>query len=154
MRALRMALAQVNATVGAFDANVARVRDALARAEAQGADVVLFPELVLCGYPPEDLLLKSDFLEANRHALEDLAGACRRITAVVGFADRQDDVYNAAASKRICLMVYHPFIKHSIFSIEWLVKEVGVNHKCRFCKFGRCNTKLTLKFGFQIIFRR
>ena len=97
MRALRMALAQVNATVGAFDANVARVRDALARAEAQGADVVLFPELVLCGYPPEDLLLKSDFLEANRRALEDLAGACRRITAVVGFADRQDDVYNAAA---------------------------------------------------------
>jgi NAD+ synthase (glutamine-hydrolysing) len=97
MRALRMALAQVNATVGAFDANAARVRDALARAEAQGADIVLFPELVLCGYPPEDLLLKSDFLEANRRALEDLAGACRRVTAVVGFADRQDDVYNAAA---------------------------------------------------------
>jgi NAD+ synthase (glutamine-hydrolysing) len=92
-----MALAQVNATVGAFEANVARVKDALARAEAAGADIVLFPELVLCGYPPEDLLLKSDFLAANRKALEDLAPACRRVTAVVGFADREDDVYNAAA---------------------------------------------------------
>ncbi len=90
MRALRMALAQVNATVGAFDSNVARVRDALARAEAQGADIVLFPELVLCGYPPEDLLLKSDFLEANRRALEDLASACRRVTAVGGVADPPD----------------------------------------------------------------
>ncbi len=97
MRALRLALAQVNSTVGAFEANVARVKSALARAEAAGADIVIFPELALCGDPPEDLLLKSDFLAANRKALEDLAPACRRVTAVVGFADRQDDVYNAAA---------------------------------------------------------
>jgi NAD+ synthase (glutamine-hydrolysing) len=97
MRKLRLALAQINATVGDFDANVARVRDTLARAEALGAELVLFPELVLCGYPAEDLLLKSDFLEANRKALLSLAPAARRVTAVVGFADRGDDVYNAAA---------------------------------------------------------
>jgi NAD+ synthase (glutamine-hydrolysing) len=97
MRKLRLALAQINATVGDFDANVARVRDTLARAEALGAELVLFPELVLCGYPAEDLLLKSDFLEANRRALLSLAPAARRVTAVVGFADRGDDVYNAAA---------------------------------------------------------
>ena len=77
MRKLRLALAQINATVGDFDANVARVRDTLARAEAQGAELVLFPELVLCGYPAEDLLLKSDFLEANRKALLSLAPAAR-----------------------------------------------------------------------------
>jgi NAD+ synthase (glutamine-hydrolysing) len=97
MRKLRLALAQINATVGDFDANVARVRDTLAKAEALGAELVLFPELVLCGYPAEDLLLKSDFLEANRRALLSLAPAARRVTAVVGFADRGDDVYNAAA---------------------------------------------------------
>src|SRR5262245_40296307 len=97
MRKLRLALAQINATVGDFDANVTRVRETLARAEAMGAELVLFPELVLCGYPAEDLLLKSDFLEANRRALESLAPAARRVTAVVGFADRVDDVYNAAA---------------------------------------------------------
>src|SRR5215831_1137687 len=97
MRKLRLALAQINATVGDFDANVARVRETLAKAEALGAELVLFPELVLCGYPAEDLLLKSDFLEANRKALESLAPAARRVTAVVGFADRGDDVYNAAA---------------------------------------------------------
>src|SRR5215831_7370236 len=97
MRKLRLALAQINATVGDFDANVARVRETLAKAEALGAELVLFPELVLCGYPAEDLLLKSDFLEANRRALEALAPAARRVTAVVGFADRVDDVYNAAA---------------------------------------------------------
>ena len=97
MRRVRLALAQINSTVGDFDANVARVRESLARAERQGAELVLFPELVLCGYPPEDLLLKSDFLEANRRALESLAPYARRVTAVVGFADRGDDVYNAAA---------------------------------------------------------
>src|SRR5262245_61897224 len=97
MRKLRLALAQINATVGDFDANVTRVRETLARAEAMGAELVLFPELVLCGYPAEDLLLKSDFLEANRRALESLAPAARRVTAVVGFANRGDDVYNAAA---------------------------------------------------------
>src|SRR5262249_37795585 len=87
MRKLRLALAQINATVGDFDANVARVRETLAKAEALGAELVLFPELVLCGYPAEDLLLKSDFLEANRRALEALAPASRRVTAVVRFAD-------------------------------------------------------------------
>jgi NAD+ synthase (glutamine-hydrolysing) len=97
MRVIRLALAQINVTLGAFDANVARIKSALESAEANGADLVLFPEMTVCGYPPEDLLLKADFLQANRTALEALAPACKRITAVVGFADRADDVYNAAA---------------------------------------------------------
>jgi NAD+ synthase (glutamine-hydrolysing) len=97
MRAIRLALAQINLTLGAFEANLARIRSALERAEGSGADLVLFPEMTLCGYPPEDLLLKSDFLQANREALESLAPSCERIAAVVGFADRSDDVFNAAA---------------------------------------------------------
>ena len=97
MRTLRLALAQINLTVGSFERNVARIRDCITQAEQAGSDLVLFPELTLCGYPPEDLLLKSDFLEANRRALDDLAPAAKRVTAIVGFAHRQDDVYNAAA---------------------------------------------------------
>jgi NAD+ synthase (glutamine-hydrolysing) len=97
MRTLRIALAQINTTVGDFDGNLARIRAAIARAEALGAELVAFPEQTIPGYPAEDLLLKAEFIEANRRALEALAKDVRRSVVVVGFADRQDDVYNAAA---------------------------------------------------------
>jgi NAD+ synthase (glutamine-hydrolysing) len=97
MRTLRIALAQVNTTVGDFDGNLRRVRDAIARAEALGAELVAFPEQTLPGYPAEDLLLKSEFIEANRRALEALAEGVTRSVVVVGVAHRDDDVYNAAA---------------------------------------------------------
>src|SRR5205809_363706 len=97
MRLLRIALAQIDTTVGDLDGNVRKVRAAVARAESHGAELVAFPELTLPGYPPEDLLLKSEFIDANLRALADLAPHVRRSVAVVGFADRQDDVFNAAA---------------------------------------------------------
>jgi NAD+ synthase (glutamine-hydrolysing) len=67
------------------------------RARGQGADIAAFPELVLTGYPPEDLLLKPAFIEANRRALADVAAHSRGLTAVVGFVDKRDDIFNAAA---------------------------------------------------------
>ena len=97
MRTLRIALAQVNTTVGDFDGNLRRVKDAIGRAEALGAELVAFPEQTLPGYPAEDLLLKSEFIEANRRALEALAAEVTRSVVVVGVAHRDDDVYNAAA---------------------------------------------------------
>jgi NAD+ synthase (glutamine-hydrolysing) len=97
MRALRVALAQVNPTVGAVEANARLVIDWMGRARAAGADVVAFPELVLTGYPPEDLLFKPAFIEANLRALADVARASRGLTAVVGYVDKRDDIYNAAA---------------------------------------------------------
>src|SRR5688572_3954638 len=97
MRTLRIALAQVNTTVGDFDGNLRRIRDAIGRAEALGAELVAFPEQTLPGYPAEDLLLKSEFIEANRRALEALAADVTRSVVVVGVAHRDDDVYNAAA---------------------------------------------------------
>src|SRR5690606_8694851 len=57
----------------------------------------LFPELAVCGYPPEDLLLRPAFVAVNRDAVEEIAAGTRGITAVVGFADRRTDLYNAAA---------------------------------------------------------
>jgi len=94
---LRIALAQINVTVGDFEGNVRAMRDVLAEAHAVGADVVAFPELAVCGYPPEDLLLKPAFIEANREAVGSLAGDTQGLMAVVGFADRDVDLYNAAA---------------------------------------------------------
>src|SRR6266508_3885970 len=97
MRRVRIALAQVNATVGAVEANARLVLDWMERARALGCDVVAFPELMLTGYPPEDLLFKPASIEANRKALADVAQQSRDITAVVGFVDKRDDIFNAAA---------------------------------------------------------
>jgi NAD+ synthase (glutamine-hydrolysing) len=84
---LRVALAQVNPTVGDIDGNARLVAEWIGRARDAGADVVVFPELVLPGYPPEDLLLKPHFLEANQRALEALARDAEGIVALVGFAE-------------------------------------------------------------------
>jgi NAD+ synthase (glutamine-hydrolysing) len=94
---LRIALAQINTTVGDLDGNVAKILANVEAAKAQGTDVIVFPELAIPGYPPEDLLLKPSFVEANLAVLEQVATASKDILIVVGFADRQDDIYNAAA---------------------------------------------------------
>src|ERR687886_284166 len=94
---LTAALAQIDPTVGDVEGNAAKIADWTARARDEGASLVVFPELALTGYPPEDLLLKTHFLDAAMAALEDLAGQTRGIVALVGFPLRADDVYNAAA---------------------------------------------------------
>ena len=94
---LRAALAQINATVGDIRGNAAKVSKGIRRAREAGASLVVFPELALTGYPPEDLLLKPHFLEAAGTALEELAADATGIVALVGFPERADDVYNSAA---------------------------------------------------------
>src|SRR3954466_15516361 len=94
---MRLALAQINSVVGDIEGNARKVRDHLARARDEGAQLVLFPELAVTGYPPEDLLLKEHFLADARAAVERLAADATGIVAVVGFPERADDVYNAAA---------------------------------------------------------
>ena len=90
-------MAQINVVVGDLDANVRKILDWMDRARDLGADLVSFPELALTGYPPEDLLLKPQFIDANLEALEDVSRAATDLTAVVGFVDRRDDIFNAAA---------------------------------------------------------
>src|SRR5579885_3338240 len=82
MRTLRVALAQINTTVGDIDGNAAAIAAQIARARDAGADVVCFPELALTGYPPEDLLLRRQFVEDNLRALHDLLPHTQGITAV------------------------------------------------------------------------
>ncbi len=97
MRRFRVGLAQINTTVGDFEGNVRKIVDAIERARGLGCGLVAFPELAITGYPPEDLLFKPAFIEANLAALGDVARATRGITAVVGFVDKRDDIFNAAA---------------------------------------------------------
>lgn len=97
MSRIRVALAQVNALVGDFSANVENLATRLDEARRQGADLVAFPELAVCGYPPEDLLLKPGFAKDNHAAVRELCGHTHGLTAVIGFVDRELDLYNAAA---------------------------------------------------------
>ena len=97
MRTLRIALAQINTTVGDLDGNTAKVLDYTARARDVGADIVAFPELAITGYPPEDLLFKHQFIEDNRARMRQVVEASEGITSVVGFVDSDADLHNAAA---------------------------------------------------------
>src|SRR5918996_699918 len=94
---LRVALAQINPTVGDIRGNARKISEHTSAAREQGAALVVFPELTISGYPPEDLLLKTSFLDQVGEALEDLAAQTRGIVALVGFPERADDVYNSAA---------------------------------------------------------
>ncbi|MGH8649154.1 MAG: nitrilase-related carbon-nitrogen hydrolase, partial [Burkholderiales bacterium] len=95
---MKIAIAQMNATVGDLAGNVARIADFARRARGQGADLVVTPELALCGYPPEDLLLRADFLEACQHAMDDLVARVRDVTLIVGHPRVADGkCYNSAS---------------------------------------------------------
>lgn len=97
-----IALAQINPTVGDIDGNCKKICASIESARAKGADLVLFPELCVPGYPPRDLLLRKEFVQRNVNCVETIAAACKDIIAVVGFASPNNDaagkeLYNAAA---------------------------------------------------------
>src|ERR1044072_2084098 len=95
---MKIAIAQLNATVGDLAGNVARIADFAVRARKEGADLMVTPELALCGYPPEDLLLREDFLAACDRALDDLAARSSGVTLVVGHPRVVDGKrYNSAS---------------------------------------------------------
>lgn len=95
---MRIALAQINALVGDLAANAGKMRNIYADALEKNVDLLVFPELSLCGYPPEDLLLKNHFLEDNSKTIVKLAADCPQITTIVGFAESyKDGCYNSAA---------------------------------------------------------
>jgi NAD+ synthetase len=111
---MKIAIAQMNCTVGDLAGNGSRIVDFAMRARAQDADVMVTPELAICGYPPEDLLLRDDFYRNCEKALHDIASKTTGITAVVGFPQQVDGKrFNAAAviqNSRV-MAVYH---KHAL----------------------------------------
>lgn len=94
---IRLALSQINVTVGDLAGNREKILDHVHRARDLGAHVVVFPELAIPGYPPEDLLFKPRFIQSNLDVLNELVRATQGIAAIFGFVDRHDDIYNAAA---------------------------------------------------------
>ncbi len=94
---MRVALAQINPTVGDIKGNAEKIKDSIKKAEEKQADIVVFPELAITGYPPEDLLFKENFINANLKAIDEVAKSVKDIIAVVGFVDKDEDIYNAAA---------------------------------------------------------
>ena len=97
MRTFRLALAQINPTVGDLEGNTTKIIGLVEEARSLGADLVAFPELAIPGYPPEDLLFKPSFLQANMEAMRRVVAASTDIAVVVGFAEADSDIYNAAA---------------------------------------------------------
>ncbi len=98
---MKIAIAQINCTVGDLTDNAAKIADAAQRAHAQGAAIVLTPELSLCGYPPEDLLLRDGFYRACDEALQALAKQTKGIDVLVGHPHQtKDNRYNAASLLR------------------------------------------------------
>jgi NAD+ synthase (glutamine-hydrolysing) len=94
---MRLALAQINTIVGDLDGNRERILARLTEAKDANADLVLFPELAVTGYPPEDLLLRPGFIRAAKHSLEEIARGARGIVALVGTPHFDRDLYNACA---------------------------------------------------------
>ena len=94
---MRLALAQINTTVGDLDGNAARIVGRMREARDAGADLVLFPELAVTGYPPEDLLFRPEFLRQARRSLDRIAGETENIAALVGFPWLERDLFNACA---------------------------------------------------------
>lgn len=97
MRRLRIGMAQINATVGDFQGNTEKMLEAVSRARSMGVDLLTFPELATCGYPPEDLLFKPRFIKENLRCMERIVKASSGLTVVLGFVDHQEDIHNAAA---------------------------------------------------------
>ncbi len=97
MRTLRVGLCQINTTVGDIDGNTSEILDYLRKGKRMGADLLIFPEMAVTGYPPEDLLLMPKFIDANLKAIRRITKATSSITAVVGFVHKNRDIFNAAA---------------------------------------------------------
>ena len=97
MKKVRLALAQINSTVGDIEGNTEKIISLIKEAKAKDCDIIAFPELAITGYPPEDLLFKTSFIKANLKALEKIANHSRNIISIIGFVDKNKDIYNAAA---------------------------------------------------------
>lgn len=111
MNSIRVGIAQINSTVGDFSGNTKKIIQSIDQAKSLGVDLLTFPELVITGYPPEDLLLKPQFISQNRECLDEITEHSTDIALVVGFVDSDGDTYNAAAMlyNKELVGVYHKF---------------------------------------------
>jgi len=137
MRILRIGLCQINTTVGDIEGNTRKILDYIARGKRMGADLLVFPELAVTGYPPEDLLFMPKFIEANLKAIKKIGQATSSITAIVGFVDKKENIFNSAA------LLHHGELI-SVYSKTYL-PNYGVFDEYRYFQPGKENFIFTLK---------
>ena len=137
MRTLRIGLCQINTIVGDIEGNTKKILDYIAKGKKMGADLLAFPEMAVTGYPPEDLLLMPKFIEANLRALKTIAKATSSITAVVGFVNKDGDIFNSAA-------LLHNGKLIDVYSKIYL-PNYGVFDEDRYFQVGKENFIFTLK---------
>jgi len=137
MRTLRIGLCQINTTVGDIEGNTKKIIDYIEKGKKKGVDLLAFPEMAVTGYPPEDLLLMPKFIEANLKAVARIATATSSISAIVGFVDRDGDIYNAAA-------LLHNGRRVNSYHKSYL-PNYGVFDEDRYFQTGRENFIFTLK---------
>ena len=126
---LRIAIAQINGTVGDLNGNLHKIDDYIQKAQGFKADIIAFPELAITGYPPEDLLLKPRFIEDNMQCLKELAKCVHNTVVIVGFVDKKGKyIYNAAA-------------------VIYAGKIIGVYHKMILPNYGVFDEKRYFKTG-------
>lgn len=137
MRTLRIGLCQINTTVGDIRGNTRKILDYLSKGKEMGADLLVFPEMAVTGYPPEDLLFMPGFIDANLKAIQDIARATTSVTAIVGFVHKEGDIFNAAA-------LLHQGKLVDVYSKVYL-PNYGVFDELRYFRPGKGNFIFTLR---------
>ena len=146
MRTLRIAMAQMNPTVGDLTGNVRRITTWLREAKKAKADLVVFPELAVTGYPPEDLLLKPQFVQDNGRALGEVVQACRGLVAVVGYVGQGDQRESTASRQPIVSASQHELYNAAAMIADgrlvgsyrkWYLPNYGVFDERRYFQHGR-----------------
>ena len=132
---MKLAIAQINCVLGDLTGNIAKILQYAGQAKRQGAQLLLTPELSLCGYPPEDLLLRDGFYDACEQALDDLAGKLSGIAMIVGHPHEQDGKrYNAASLLRDGVIAA-TYLKHELPNYSVFDEERYFNHGSEPCVF-------------------
>ena len=137
MRTLRIGLCQINTTVGDIEGNTRKILDYIALGKKMRVDLLAFPEMAVTGYPPEDLLLMTKFIETNLKAVNRIAKATSSITAIVGFVGKDGDIFNSAA-------LLHNGKLIDVYSKIYL-PNYGVFDEDRYFQVGKENFIFTLK---------
>jgi NAD+ synthase (glutamine-hydrolysing) len=137
MRTIRIGLCQINTTVGDIEGNTKKIIDYVAKGKKMGADLLVFPEMAVTGYPPEDLLLMPKFIDANLRAVNKIAKSTSFITAIVGFVHKDGDIFNSAALLHHGKMI-------DVYSKTYL-PNYGVFDEDRYFHAGKENFIFTLK---------
>lgn len=146
MRTLRIAMAQMNPTVGDLIGNIRRITTWLRDAKEAKADLVVFPELAITGYPPEDLLLKAQFVADNLRALNEITQACRGLVAVVGYVGQSDQRDTHSSRPSIVSACQHTLYNAAALIADrklvgsyskWYLPNYGVFDESRYFRPGR-----------------